>query len=255
MKKSLLLLLCFVLTWSLFACESASQPSISLPDNLGISSGEEALTEEEATEKVPTVTTEEQPSTEEEQTQISQMDKNQVSKTYTYLKDLFGDAVYYLNYTAQTVENRQTVKKDTIIASNGSAVYIEEKHAGYAYLVKNGTVTVMNTKERSYTSYDITGSEFTLENYIDWHRCEEYLGKEFTSVSAGTRSRPKLTETFQEEGRSISFYYYKNVLNTVSGTDASGEQWSITVKSAHNEPKAALFEIPAKYLAKSADGT
>ncbi len=251
MKKRMLICLFAVLLQALCSCDSRPAANLTLPDNLGLGTAEEQTEELSQSREETLPFTEEQPLSEEEQTQISQMDKNQISNTYTYLKDVFSDGVYYLHYTTQVKENRQTLKKEIVIASDGANIYIEEKHADYAYLVKEGTVTVMNTKTKTYESFDITGSEFTLDNYVDWHSWENYRGREFTAVSAGTRSRPKLTETFTQENESISFYYYRNVLSTVSGTDGGGEEWSCTVKTIHNEPKSSLFEIPAQYQGKS----
>ncbi len=198
-----------------------------------------------------TVSTEEEPApTEEEQTQIDQMNKDQVSKTYSYLKQEFEDGRYYLSYTEERLDDPSYGKKEFLLASDGNAILIRDLSLRYSYLIQGDTLTVMNDREKTLQSFSLEGTRFSYENYLNWHHWSSYEMVEFTSLRSGTQKRPKLTETFTTNQGDVSFYYYRDSLSTVSGTDASRGEWIHTIHSLHSNPKQDLFELPSNYTRK-----
>ena len=182
-------------------------------------------------------TQESEPVTEEEQ--ISQMDKFQVSETYKLLSETFSTGSFYLEYTLNG--------DDYVIASKNQNVYIADEDSKLSYIIIKDKVTVCNHSEKSYREFDIGSSEFSYENYIDWQNAEDYAAVEFTAVSGGTRSRPKLTETFVIEGNTLSFYYYKGALNSVTVEYFDGKKEVYEIDKLNTTVSDSLFEVNEKY--------
>ena len=70
---------------------------------------------------------------------------------------------------------------------------------------------------------------------------------EFTAVSGGTRSRPKLTETFVIDGDTLSFYYYKGVINSVTVEHFDGKKEVYQISKLNTTVADSLFEVNEKY--------
>jgi hypothetical protein len=205
---------------------------------------EQVLTEPMVPASSTHIVTEENPKTQEsepvtEEEQISQMDKFQVSETYKLLSETFSTGSFYLEYTLNG--------DDYVIASKNQNVYIADEDSKLSYIIIKDKVTVCNHSDKTYREFDIGSSEFSYENYINWQNAEDYAAVEFTAVSGGTRSRPKLTETFVIDGDTLSFYYYKGVINSVTVEHFDGKKEVYEIDKLNTTVSDSLFEVNEKY--------
>jgi len=199
-------------------------------------------TEEPPAPPLSSVVTQESVTTEEavtDEEQVSQMDKTQISDTYRLLTDTFSSGSFYLEYTLNG--------DDYVIASKNGDVYISDEDSKLSYIVRDARVTVCDHAQKTYREFEIGDSEFSYDNYVDWQDPEDYVGVEFTSVSGGTKKRPKLTETFTVEGDTVSFYYYKDELSSVTVSFFDGGQAVYEITELSKNVSDSLFKVNEKY--------
>lgn len=231
-------LVCLLVLAALLTSCGAPAPTGTLSSNLGITQPAPSSSQASLSSAEPAQTDE------EEQTQVNQMDKTQVSNTYAYLKQLMQDGSFYLQVSRQRQSLTSTF---TLAVHPEKGVYIKDHAAGFIYLYFQGTLTVLNESKKEKTSFDVGDSEFSYENFFPWIDFETYAGVPFTATSAGTKRNPKLTEAFSFPTGAVSFYYYRGALSTVSGTDPSGVAYQDTVKSFSGTSQDSLFSAGNGY--------
>lgn len=231
-------LVCVLVLAGLLASCSAPVPTGTLSSNLGITQPAPSSSQPVPSSAGPAQTDE------EERTQVNQMDKTQVSNTYTYLKQLLQDGSFSLQVSRQQQNVTSTF---TLAVHPEKGVCIKDHAAGFTYLYCRGALTVLDENKKEKTSFDVGDSEFSYENFFPWVYLEQYADVSFTATSAGTKRNPKLTEAFSFPTGNISFYYYRGTLSTVSGTDSSGVFYQDTVKSFTGTPQDSLFSAGSGY--------